>query len=125
GRIEQGLAEGESSATAAFRDDAGGGAVFNRASGVIPLGLPQNLNTGQVARQAVEPEKRSVADPLQRALAERRHCTFWPAPRRRALLVSKLGVSLCHAKPHCNAEQLHEPDCRDYRNVLQRLKRGI
>src|SRR5882762_1249419 len=25
----------------------------------------------------------------------------------------------------CNPQQLHQPDYRDYRNVLQRLKRGI
>src|SRR4029077_3850617 len=91
GGIEQSLAQGEFSAAAAFRDDVRGGAVFNRASGVIPLGLSQNLNTVQVARQAMKPEKRSVADPLLRALSERRCCTFWPARRRRGMLLSKFA----------------------------------
>ena len=45
-----------------FADDAGGGAVFDAAAGVVPLGFTEQMNAGKVAREIVERYERRVAD---------------------------------------------------------------
>ena len=71
GGIEQNFAGPEFSAGAGLGDDVRGGAVFYRSAGVVPLGLAQQLDSGQVASDALQAQQRSVADQFEAAPAER------------------------------------------------------
>ena len=52
-------------------DDGGGGAVFDGAAGVGPLGLAEDLDAGQMGRQLLEPDQRRVADAFEDGGSER------------------------------------------------------
>ena len=60
--------------------DGGGRAVLDRAAGVGPLGLAQNLNAGQMRGQRVQAHQRRIADAFQHVGSERfgqwQSCSF-------------------------------------------------
>ena len=72
GGVEEGFAgERELALALGVGDDGGGGAVFDAAAGVGPLGFAEDLDAGQCARQAVETQQRRVADAVEKGEAER------------------------------------------------------
>ena len=71
GGIEQNLAGTQLTAAAGFGYDVGGGAILDRSAGVIPLGLTQKCYARQVGGERIETQQRSVADPLDQAVAKR------------------------------------------------------
>src|SRR5580704_7244335 len=70
GGIEQSFAGGEFSAGASLGYDVGSGTVFDRASGIEPLGFAQDLDAGQIASDAIEAQQRSVANAVETTHAE-------------------------------------------------------
>ena len=61
----------EFSAGAGLGDDVRGGAIFHRSARVIPLGFAQQLDSGQVASETLQAQKRSVADEFETAPSDR------------------------------------------------------
>ena len=62
GGIEQGLTRAELAAESSFSNDVGSGAVFHRATGVVPFGLAQKCHGGQMRSEPIKAQQRSIAD---------------------------------------------------------------
>ena len=54
-----------------IRHDSGGGTIFDRATGVRPFGLAQDLNSRQMGGQPFQPHQRRVADAFEDACSDR------------------------------------------------------
>ena len=54
GGIQQRFTRPKFSAATRFSHDVCGGAIFNRAAGIHPLGFPQDLNARQLTRQPIQ-----------------------------------------------------------------------
>jgi len=86
GGINQSLSRSEFARAACFGHNAGGGAIFDGSTGVVPFGLAQKvyvvnlsmggLRIGKIAEERVERQQRRVADAREQSFPS-------PAPARR------------------------------------------
>src|SRR5438132_1495186 len=113
GRVEEYLTGSEFPQPASLGQDISRGPVFDRSSGIEPLGLAQDLHVRQVASQGFEPYQGRVANTLQGVLTQAG--TDGNSP---------MCCRVSNFRDFGRRPEHVERKPRDYRNVPKKWKKG-